>query len=138
MSCITFMDSNIEGWRVWDLAINCEYVQNNRSPTSLPIYTYIFGHWVQGQEFFSHCKLQNVATPVPFLPSATIACKTIPSSLKIDCPQKRKPVLTRSTWGRLCKPFFPKLHVYHVGDAWVRTWWVWNTFVCFNRTLDFF
>ena len=35
-----------------------------------------------------------------FLPSATLSCEAISPSLKTDFPQKRKPDLTRFTWGR--------------------------------------
>ena len=60
-----------------------------------------------------------------FLAKCNSFLQTIPPSLKTDCPQKRKQILTRSTWGDgLCKPFVAKLYVYPAGDAWVRTRWV--------------
>ena len=41
-----------------------------------------------------------------------------PHSSKTHCLKKRKPALTRSTWGRpLSSLNAPKLHVYHAGDA---------------------
>ena len=41
-----------------------------------------------------------------------------PPSSKTQCLKKRKPALTRSTWGRpLSSLNAPKLHVYHAGDA---------------------
>ena len=62
--------------------------------------------------------------------------QTIPPSLKTDCPQKTKLVLLGPLWDGLCKPVVPKLHVYHAGDAWVRTRDIY--FFCFNTPLDFF
>ena len=44
--------------------------------------------------------------------------KSGPPSSKTQCLKKRKPALTRSTWGRpLSSLNAPKLHVYHAGDA---------------------
>ena len=41
-----------------------------------------------------------------------------PPSSKTQCLKKRKPALTRSTWGQpLASLNVPKLHMYHAGDA---------------------
>ena len=41
--------------------------------------------------------------------------QTIPPSLKTDCPQKRKPVLTRSILGRSLQTYCPQ-------TSWVSCW----------------
>ena len=59
--------------------------------------------------------------------------QTIPPSLKTECPQKRKPVLTRSTLQTFCPQasclsFWWCLSKNMVGAVY--------TFDCFNRTLE--
>ena len=52
--------------------------------------------------------------------SGSLFCqvKSGPPSVKTDCLKKRKPALTRSTWGRpLSSLNAPKSNVYHASDA---------------------
>ena len=44
----------------------------------------------------------------PFLAKCNSFLQIIPPSIKTNCPKKRKPVLTRSTWGRSLQTFCPQ------------------------------
>ena len=55
--------------------------------------------------FTVHSWLQNSAIPEAFFAQCNSFLQIIPPSLKTNSPQKRKPVLTRSTLGRSLQTF---------------------------------
>ena len=52
-----------------------------------------------------------------FLPSTTLSCKLLLQVQRQTALRKEYQFLIGSLGDNLCKPFVPKLHVYHAGDA---------------------
>ena len=92
--------------------------------TQISSRQYLVGLEFMGVEislsFYSSSNVVVVVVATDFGSSGSIFCQVQsgPQSSKTQCLKKRKPALTRSTWGRhLSSLNVPKLHVYHAGDA---------------------
>ena len=66
--------------------------------------------------------------------------QTIPPSLKTNCPQKRKPVLSRVIWGRSLQTFCPQASYVSCWWCMSKTRWVWfiHLFVLTELSKNFF